>query len=181
MFVRSSFPPNPTIWTMSPNPEAEEILAQCEFLASSTSTSSGVASPSSSLKLSCETGILAPLFMLAMKCSDVSLRQRVIKQIQMLEGRREGLYDAKLIDRILFALEVRANESKTNDTDSDSGRRSPEEWMEWVHQPDFSRLDIEAEHEEMTVPFQPLENTAGTVLWDDKGGLVEWAKSLGVG
>jgi len=181
MFLRSSFPPNLTIWTMSPNPEAEEILAQCEYLASSTSTSSGVAPQFSSLKLSSETGILAPLFILAMKCSDVSLRQRAIKQIQMLEGRREGLYDAKIIDRLLFALDVRADKPKADDTDSAYRRRSMEEWMEWVHQPDFSELDNELEHEETNFPVQSLENTTGAALWADKGGLVEWAKSLGVG
>lgn len=180
MFLRSSFPPDPTIWTMSPNPEAEEVLAQCEVLASAIFPSSGVASQSSSLKLSCETGILAPLFMLAMKCSDASLRQRAIKQIQMLDGRREGLHDAKLIDSIILALEARANESN-DDTYSASGRRDLEESMERVHQTDSSRMETEAERERTTAQSQSLENIVGTVLWDDKGGLQDWAKSLGIG
>lgn len=170
MFLRSSFPPNPTIWTASPNLKAHEILTHCEALADCVPGRSAANPPSTFPKLSCETGLLAPLFMLAMKCSNVSVRQRAISQLQKLSGRKEGLYDAEVVQRILVALRTRADEVEAHTTTRPGERRDYDEWVDW--------LEIGVEQEQPVLPsVQPLESMEGTAFRNE-GGLVQWVSSM---
>lgn len=90
MLLRSGFPEDPSVFCTVPNRDAERLLAIATKIAGS------VRSPDSRTYSSAQ-GIISPLFLLTMKCSDVSVRQRALALLESIRGRREGLYDAGVV------------------------------------------------------------------------------------
>ncbi|RBR21702.1 hypothetical protein FVER53590_12817 [Fusarium verticillioides] len=111
MILQSKFPQDHSVFGASPNPTAHHILDLAETLLEHTIQVN--ASPSATRtprrNFSLETGVVAPLFALAIKCSDDSVATRAA---QMLASsyRREGLYDAQTMSRIINELK-RSRES----------------------------------------------------------------------
>jgi hypothetical protein len=103
MFLSASFPEDSTIFGASPNSDAEFILELAESLVqnsqkSSSNVASGSLTPARSF--SSEMGIVAPLFLLAMKCHDPHIGKKATSLLAM-SNRREGLIDAKMVLGIL--------------------------------------------------------------------------------
>ena len=114
MFLEASYPANAAaVFEASPNPRVEAILDLAEDVLKYSPSSTGTS-------LTSETGVVAPLFALALKCSDDHVRSRVL---QLLGGsdRREGLYDtkgmAKTVQEFITAREERQvfNEQSSNE------------------------------------------------------------------
>lgn len=105
MILQSKFPANEQVFGASPNPAAHRILDLTEELLEYTTkiNSSSRATGTTRRNFSLESGIVAPLFALALKCSDESVTTRAA---QMLSSsyRREGLYDAQTMAQILAQL-----------------------------------------------------------------------------
>ncbi|ESU09871.1 hypothetical protein FGSG_03361 [Fusarium graminearum PH-1] len=105
MIVDSKFPVNDEIFGASPNPAAHEILDLVETLLDYTTklNSSPSATQTPRRNFSLESGVVAPLFALALKCSDESVATRAAQMLS-LSQRREGLYDAQTMAMILTHL-----------------------------------------------------------------------------
>ncbi|KAF0638634.1 hypothetical protein FPSE5266_04693 [Fusarium pseudograminearum] len=105
MIVDSKFPVNDEIFGASPNPAAHEVLDLVETLLDYTAklNSSPSATQTPRRNFSLESGVVAPLFALALKCSDESVATRAAQMLS-LSQRREGLYDAQTMAMILTHL-----------------------------------------------------------------------------
>lgn len=109
MLLASKLPPNPEIFGVVPNTAAEEILRLADSvlqLFQGRATAQEAEAPRYSS--SSETGIVAPLFVLAMKCADQAVCGRAV-QILMASKRREGLYNAEVMIQIIGRLRVMEN------------------------------------------------------------------------
>ncbi|KAK2756925.1 hypothetical protein FQN54_004893 [Arachnomyces sp. PD_36] len=109
MLLEASFPNNDNTFGASPNESAETILELADnILRRATerdASDAALATKNLRRSFSSETGIVAPLFVLAMKCLDVSVRERAVKLLRTSQ-RREGLYDAQTMITIVDKLKV---------------------------------------------------------------------------
>ncbi|RGP71011.1 transcriptional regulatory [Fusarium sporotrichioides] len=105
MILDSKFPVNEEVFGASPNPAAHQILDLAETLLDYTTklNSSPSATQTPRRNFSLESGVVAPLFALALKCSDESVATRAAQMLS-LSQRREGLYDAQTMATILTLL-----------------------------------------------------------------------------
>ncbi|KAF5664806.1 transcriptional regulatory [Fusarium heterosporum] len=105
MIMESKFPNDPQVFGASPNPSAHKVLdlAQALLHPKVLSEESFKVRERSRPKYSLETGVVAPLFALALKCSDESVAIRATQMLGSLQ-RREGLYDSQTMARIIAAL-----------------------------------------------------------------------------
>ncbi|RGP76730.1 transcriptional regulatory [Fusarium longipes] len=105
MLLDSKFPADEKIFGVSPNPAAHQILDLAETLLDYTTkvNSSPNATQTPRRNFSLESGVVAPLFALALKCSDESVVTRAAEMLS-LSQRREGLYDAQTMAQILAHL-----------------------------------------------------------------------------
>ncbi|KAI1036049.1 hypothetical protein LB504_011616 [Fusarium proliferatum] len=113
MILQSKFPQDHGVFGASPNPAAHHILDLAETLLEHTTQVN--ASPSATKtprrNFSLETGVVAPLFALAVKCSDDSVATRAAQMLAS-SHRREGLYDAQTMSHIINELK-RSRDSAT--------------------------------------------------------------------
>ena len=102
MLLESGFPANPSVFGASPNPQAREVvdLASSVLKATKEQTSSASATRSARRNFSSATGVVAPLFILAMKCSDEWVCDRATELLSA-SRRREGLYDSQAVADIV--------------------------------------------------------------------------------
>lgn len=107
MILESKFPVNDEIFGASPNPTAHKILDLAETLLDHTArlNTSPSATQTPRRNFSLESGVVAPLFALALKCSDESVATRAAGMLSS-SHRREGLYDAQTMAKILTQLRV---------------------------------------------------------------------------
>ncbi|CAJ0546887.1 Ff.00g015140.m01.CDS01 [Fusarium sp. VM40] len=105
MIVESKFPNDPEVFGASPNPAAHKILDLAETLLQYTTLLNGSpnATKSPRRNFSLETGVVAPLFALAIKCSDESVATRAAQMLASSQ-RREGLYDSQTMAQIVTLL-----------------------------------------------------------------------------
>lgn len=109
MLLASSLAENSTVFTASPNLAAEEALDWIESILDSASARDGdgnATMPTASAprrNFSSETGVVAPLFMLAVKCADEAVCARAARLLSELQ-RREGLYDAQTMAAVVEQL-----------------------------------------------------------------------------
>jgi hypothetical protein len=105
MIVESKFPHDPEVFGASPNPAAHKILDLAETLLQYTTLLNGSpnATKSPRRNFSLETGVVAPLFAVAIKCSDESVATRAAQMLASSQ-RREGLYDAQTMAQIITVL-----------------------------------------------------------------------------
>lgn len=95
MLLEAEYPTNDTICSASANARAHKILDMAhEVLDHSQGGSKGVEQDSASQRrtFSSESGIVAPIFGLAAKCSDETVYARALEMLHK-SRRREGLYD----------------------------------------------------------------------------------------
>ncbi|KAJ4127835.1 hypothetical protein NW768_008113 [Fusarium equiseti] len=107
MILESKFPVNELVFGASPNPTAHKILDLAETLLDYTTklNSSPSATQIPRRNFSLESGVVAPLFALALKCSDESVATRAAQMLSSSQ-RREGLYDAQTMAQILTQLRI---------------------------------------------------------------------------
>ncbi|KAI1071655.1 hypothetical protein LB507_005303 [Fusarium sp. FIESC RH6] len=107
MILESKFPVNEEIFGASPNPTAHKILDLAETLLDHATklNSSPTATQTPRRNFSLESGVVAPLFALALKCSDESVATRAAGMLSSTH-RREGLYDAQTMAQILNQLRI---------------------------------------------------------------------------
>ncbi|KAM0210753.1 hypothetical protein ACHAQD_010630 [Fusarium lateritium] len=105
MIVESKFPNDPEVFGASPNPAAHKILDLAETLLQYTTLINGSPNVTKSPRrnFSLETGVVAPLFALAIKCSDESVATRAAHMLTSSQ-RREGLYDSQSMAQIITVL-----------------------------------------------------------------------------
>ena len=100
MLLAANLPGSQDIFKLAPSPFAEDIIR----LAGEISNDDGLHSPS--FAISCETGIIAPLALLAIKCQDAAISDQAIRHLRH-SNRREGLFDAATIVSIVDRLTAR--------------------------------------------------------------------------
>lgn len=110
MLLDANFPPNPEPFECCPNREAHSIIDLAEDILQYTKQRNSSLGVVQNLKynVSLETGVVAPLSLLAVKCSDETVCKRAM---DLLAGanRKEGLYDASTMAAVLQSLnEVKA-------------------------------------------------------------------------
>jgi len=107
MILESKFPVNEEVFGASPNPRAHKILDLAETLLDHTAklNTSPSATDTPRRNFSLESGVIAPLFALALKCSDESVATRAA-QLLSSSQRREGLYDAQTMAQTLTQLRI---------------------------------------------------------------------------
>jgi len=101
MLLASRMPDDDSVFGAVPNPAAEEIIR----LAESVVRLHNNGDAASRRTLSSETGIVAPLALLAIKCADMSLCRRAV-ELLIASHRREGLYDATTMATIVQRMEL---------------------------------------------------------------------------
>ncbi|KAI5462150.1 hypothetical protein BGZ63DRAFT_333117, partial [Mariannaea sp. PMI_226] len=106
MFMWSRLPDDDTVWDASPNPIAEEIFALAESIFNHLRNRHETAETAKNLRrsLASDTGIIAPLTMLAIKCADESIHKRATDLLAKCR-RQEGLYDAMTMVAIVQGLD----------------------------------------------------------------------------
>jgi hypothetical protein len=121
MIVDSKFPINEEVFGASPNPAAHRILDLAETLLDYTTklNSSPNATQTPRRNFSLESGVVAPLFALAFKCSDESVATRAAHMLSMSQ-RREGLYDAQTMAMILNHLRRSRDKERNVETEIES-------------------------------------------------------------
>lgn len=119
MLLEADYPTNAAVFGTSPNPRAQEIiaLARCVLMPSEIKNVSAETSRPSSRKFSSDTGVVAPLFILAMKCSEESIRAEAAALLSA-SHRREGLYDSESMAAIINQLERTKQEREERSQDS---------------------------------------------------------------
>ncbi|KAF7548855.1 hypothetical protein G7Z17_g6796 [Cylindrodendrum hubeiense] len=113
MMLESILPGNDEIFGASPNITAHEVLDLVEnvlTLAKQKNTTAEAAK-NPRRNFSSENGIIIPLFLLAIKCSDESVCERA-SQLLAVCNRREGLYDAESMVAVLQHLNAAKSERK---------------------------------------------------------------------
>ncbi|KAF4332784.1 transcriptional regulatory [Fusarium beomiforme] len=106
MVLESKFPQNQQVFGASPNPVAHHILDLAETLlehAMQLNALSNATKTPPRRSFSLETGVVAPLFALALKCSDNSVATRATWLLAS-SNRREGLYEALTMSQIINEL-----------------------------------------------------------------------------
>ncbi|CAM1506178.1 Fc.00g058190.m01.CDS01 [Cosmosporella sp. VM-42] len=177
MFLRSSFPHDPAVFTAAPNPAAEEVLSFCgsvvlAVLAPQLQQPCNLAG-NGFWKLSSETGILAPLFMLAIKCGDDSVRARATEQLQRLRGYKEGLFDADVMLQFLKAAQSRIEKIQCRERIDSNSICPSEQWEEYIQWPDNENLSPDTDN----LTNRPLEEMLEDIL-DAPGGLFVWLEKI---
>jgi hypothetical protein len=160
MFLSASFPEDNTIFGASPNSDAEFILELVESLVQNSQKSSlNVASSSSTpaRSFSSEMGIVAPLFLLAMKCHDRHVCKKAASLLAV-SNRREGLIDAKMVLGILERVAMLKRQEEITPLVAEAVKRS-----------------MASSTEEM-----PLEVWGAEAIEGTTGGLQGMAKMLSV-
>lgn len=171
MFLAWCFPLNEDVFSASPNAAAEKMLDLCASVADSM-VGSGESRPAG---LTSETGVLAPLFMLALKCADDGVRRRATDQIRRLREYKEGLFDADALVRFLESAE-KYEEAKQQK--AVCGSPPGEQWEEYVQWPDDDD-DVTPGGSEDAAAISPrsLEGVLGEVL-DEAGGVPAWYRRI---
>jgi hypothetical protein len=160
MFLLAGFPEDPSVFGATPNPDVEFVLAMAESLVQSNHESnlySPSTSPATSRSFSAEMGIVAPLFLLAMKCHDGYMRAKAVSLLA-ISNRREGLIDGRMVLGIVERVEMLKRKEETTPLVVEAARRLPT-----------------ARAEEM-----PLEVWGADAIHGTKDGLQGIAKMLGV-
>jgi hypothetical protein len=160
MFLSASFPEDSSVFGASPNPDAEFILGLAEFLIQSNRKSQSNAASGSSIpsrSFSSEMGIVAPLFLLAMKCHDTHICEKAVSLLAA-SNRREGLIDAQMVLGIVQRVAMLKRREEVTPLVAEAAKRSPA-----------------ASTEEM-----PLEIWGADAIEGTNGGLLGIAKMLDV-
>ncbi|KAJ3538413.1 hypothetical protein NM208_g5915 [Fusarium decemcellulare] len=107
MLAVSNSPINHAVFGVSPNASARVVVELAEKILRRPCEQNAKAPAAKNPRrnFSSETGIVAPLFLLAMKCSDEVVCSRAAELLTTSE-RREGLYDAQTMAEILNKLRV---------------------------------------------------------------------------
>lgn len=160
MFLLAGFPEDSSTFGASPNPDADFILELAESLIHSEQRSHlGAASTSStpSRSFSAEMGIVAPLFLLAMKCHDPQISERAVSLLAA-SNRREGLIDAQMVLGIVQQVATLKRREEVTPLVAEAAKRSPAACAEKM----------------------PLEVWGAEAIEGTKDGLQGIAKLLGV-
>ena len=107
MLLDADFPHNEAVFGASPNEEAEKVLKLAGDVIMVTEEDRVPARVTKSPRrnFSSEGGLIAPLFVLGMKCSDQSICTMVAELLTRLR-RREGLYDSQTMAAITRDLKL---------------------------------------------------------------------------
>ncbi|KAF2124247.1 hypothetical protein P153DRAFT_351139 [Dothidotthia symphoricarpi CBS 119687] len=128
MLLEADYPADDSVFGASPNPRAEEVLGLADNVLRLTrhEITLGKTAKNSCRNFSSDTGVVAPLFTLAMKCSDESVCLRATELLATSQ-RREGLYDAQSMVAIIHQFRdarqqkrVRSEECRIEDATTPS-------------------------------------------------------------
>ncbi|KAH8165454.1 hypothetical protein CIB48_g2804 [Xylaria polymorpha] len=93
LLLAASFPHDPSIFSGAPDSVNNYKLNKILDLIESTPQAQGGGSRS----LAVETGIIAPLFLVVIKCTDITIFKRAFDLLSALNGRREGMFDSRVL------------------------------------------------------------------------------------
>ena len=107
MLLASVHPLDDTVFGASPNPETKTVLDLITDVLATQGCKIADGNVGRTLRRTCsaETGIVAPLFMICMKCSDSAVRRRAAELLEKAD-RREGLYDSRNVLAIVHKFET---------------------------------------------------------------------------
>lgn len=118
MLLQSNHPTDISVFGASPNPAAERAIELAEYILEHTGERNASAETAKNPRrnFSSETGIVAPLFLLAMKCADESVCGRAAKLLAA-SRRREGLYDGQTMAQIVDKLNMARKQASGDEVD----------------------------------------------------------------
>ncbi|KAI0429411.1 hypothetical protein F5Y09DRAFT_260455 [Xylaria sp. FL1042] len=96
LLLSASLPHDPSVFGAPPGTAHYNTLNRILDLMESTPQARGAGSRS----LGAETGIVAPLFLLIMKCTDPAVFERALNLLLAISGRREGMFDSRVLAEI---------------------------------------------------------------------------------
>ncbi|KAI0815486.1 hypothetical protein GGR55DRAFT_686331 [Xylaria sp. FL0064] len=96
LLLSASLPYNPSVFGASSGTAHYNTLNTILDLMESTPQARGAGSRS----LGAETEIVAPLFLLIMKCTDPTIFERALNLLLAISGRREGMFDSRVLAEI---------------------------------------------------------------------------------
>jgi hypothetical protein len=142
MFLEANYPADQSVFAATPNFKAEEILNLAENMLRRTGKNNTSNKIGGDLRrnLSSETGIVAPLFALAMKCSDQQVCNRAI-ELLAASRRREGLYDAQSMVAIIQQF-VLARQQKRPQFDEQCSKELTDSSFEKVFELELSTVNV---------------------------------------
>ncbi|KAI0467761.1 hypothetical protein F4859DRAFT_224484 [Xylaria cf. heliscus] len=100
LLLAANFPYDPSVFNGPSNSENANMLNNVLDLIESTPQAQGAGNRS----LEVETGIVAPLFLVVMKCTDPAIFKRAFGLLSGLRGRREGMFDSRVLAEISLRI-----------------------------------------------------------------------------
>ncbi|KAI0457253.1 hypothetical protein F5B21DRAFT_100785 [Xylaria acuta] len=100
LLLAANFPYNPSIFSGPSDSVSVRKLNKVLDLIESTPQAQGAGTRS----LAVETGIIAPLFLVVMKCTDPAIIKRAFDLLSALSGRREGMFDSRVLAEIALRI-----------------------------------------------------------------------------
>ncbi|CRK24237.1 Transcription regulator lscL like protein [Verticillium longisporum] len=137
MLLSSKVPDRPQVFGEVPNRTADGLVQLCHDvlrLDGSSDAAEAAATAGPTLKpwtLSSETGVVVPLFLLAMKCADERVTARAV-ELLAASKRREGLYDAVAVASLVGQLKGVMNQRRQQSEELGLGSSQEDALEHWV-------------------------------------------------
>ncbi|KAI0411009.1 hypothetical protein F5X98DRAFT_71010 [Xylaria grammica] len=115
MLLFSNFPTDESVFGASPNPAANDVIDRATTILQLTEelNKASIAAKNPRRNFSFDTGIIAPLFLLAMKCSDESVCNKAT-ELLVSSRRREGLYDGQMMATVVNRFRTVMRQDKSH-------------------------------------------------------------------
>ncbi|EEY16960.1 conserved hypothetical protein [Verticillium alfalfae VaMs.102] len=137
MLLSSKVPDRPQVFGEVPNRTAEGLVQLCDDVlrldvSGPVAEAAATAGPApKSWTLSSETGVVVPLFLVAMKCADERVTARAV-ELLAASKRREGLYDAVAVASLVGQLKCVMNQRRQQSEELGLGSSQEDALEHWV-------------------------------------------------
>ncbi|PNH43896.1 hypothetical protein VD0004_g3636 [Verticillium dahliae] len=135
MLLSSKVPDRPQVFGAVPNRAAEELVQLCQDVLRLDDSGDAAATAGPALMkpwtLSSETGVVVPLFLLAMKCADEGVTARAV-ELLAASKRREGLYDAGAVASLVGQLKGAMSQRRQQSEELGLGSSQEDALEHWV-------------------------------------------------
>ncbi|KAM0528105.1 hypothetical protein ACHAP6_008596 [Verticillium nonalfalfae] len=137
MLLSSKVPDRPQVFGEVPNRTAEGLVQLCDDVlrldvSGPVAEAAATAGPApKSWTLSSETGVVVPLFLVAMKCADKRVTARAV-ELLAASKRREGLYDAVAVASLVGQLKGVMNQRRQQSEELGLGSSQEDALEHWV-------------------------------------------------
>ncbi|CRK35783.1 hypothetical protein BN1708_006797 [Verticillium longisporum] len=135
MLLSSKVPDRPQVFGAVPNRAVEGLVQLCQDVLRLDGSGDAAATAGPALMkpwtLSSETGVVVPLFLLAMKCADEGVTARAV-ELLAASKRREGLYDAGAVASLVGQLKGVMSQRRQQSEELGLGSSQEDALEHWV-------------------------------------------------